>query len=181
MTPLSLTPPDDNLLDNQLGDDLPRGQSFRSQGQINRKAKCRVIGMYHQENQGNDNLDNLELEIDDDTLEDMINITYSQRSKSDFHDDRPRRLSRTEGLGVGGVKIKFNFKKVVRSKKERAKRSMIDVMSNPGSDHNTSHEGRPQFQIHERTAHSTVHGGPNHMNMDQSRDLDGDNNLDSNI
>ena len=131
----------------------------------------------HPEAQIKDNLEDLEMELDDDTFNEMINNAYSRRDHDDKCDDkyRLRKLSHTSGRDHGvrvNSKIKFNFQKILRSKKERAKRSLIDVIGNHSSQHSTVHEGKSHMIRNTETAHRTIHGGPNHRDDDQSRDTE---------
>ena len=137
-----------------------------------------MIDVNHPETKSQSNYEDREMEIDDDTFDEMIHSTYSRRDDSDddtrdqSDNDQTTKLSHIGG-GVKGarVKIKFDFQKVSRSRKERAKRSFINVIGNHRGEHSTLHEGKSRLLTHTDNGHNTLHGGPSQECYDRSRDL----------
>ena len=66
------------------------------------------------------------------------------------------------------TKIKFNFQRIGRSRRERAMRSFIHDIGNPRANHDTVHEGNNQLISQCADLHTTIHEGP--MHDDMSRD-----------
>ena len=138
-----------------------------------------MIENYHPEVHIEENKDQSDMEIDDDTFDQMINKSYSWRDddinmsyEDNNSDDHLMRLPQTDDVCNGmkvRTKVKFNFQKLVRSRKERVRKSFINRIGNPRSDHITIHERNTEL-LRVGNAHITMHEGPIDVDDDMSRD-----------
>ena len=139
-----------------------------------------MIESCHPETHIKESSEHSDMEIDDDIIDQMINNSYSCRDNhNDESDDEDNcndhlvRLPHTGGVSNGmkvRTKIKFNFQKIGRSKRERAMKSFIHVIGNPRSYHGTVHGRNTQSLSQFGNAHTTIHEGPIHEHDDRSRD-----------